>query len=50
MKLHRPVAYAGPSGPIEGAGSPACRGSRSGKIEADCNSEIGKNWTWFKAG
>jgi hypothetical protein len=35
MKLHRPVAHAGSSGPVDPAGSPACRGWRSGKIKAN---------------
>ena len=39
MKLHRPVAHAGSSGPVDPAGSPACRGWRSGKVRADRTSE-----------
>jgi hypothetical protein len=35
MKLHRQPARAESSGPIEPAGSPACRGWRSGRITAD---------------
>jgi hypothetical protein len=35
MKLHRPVAHAGSSGPVDRAGSPACRGSNPGKLKAD---------------
>jgi hypothetical protein len=43
MKLHRPVAHAGSSGPVDPAGSPACRGWRSGKVKADRTSEDPKS-------
>jgi hypothetical protein len=39
MSLHRPVANAGSSGPVDSAGSPACRGRRPGKVEADRTAE-----------
>jgi hypothetical protein len=35
MKLHRPLAHAGSSGPIDPAGSPARRGWPRGQINAD---------------
>src|SRR4051812_40413123 len=39
MKLHRQPAHAGSSGPVNRAGSPACRGWRLGKVKADRTSE-----------
>jgi hypothetical protein len=42
IKLHRRVAHAGSSGPIDPAGSPGCRGWRLGKVRADHTSEDAK--------
>jgi hypothetical protein len=39
MKLHRPVAHAGSSGPFDPAGSPGCLGWLAGTIKADRISE-----------
>src|SRR4051812_14366270 len=38
-KFHRQPAHAGSSGPVDPAGSPSCRGWRSGKVEADRTAE-----------
>jgi hypothetical protein len=39
MKVNRPLANPGSSGPVGSAGSPACRGWRSGKVKEDRTAE-----------
>ena len=39
MELHRRIAHAGSSGPVDPAGSAACRGWCSGKVRADRTAE-----------
>ena len=50
MRLHRPVAYAGSSGPVDPAGSRACRGWCWSKLKAYRTPEKGNdprtNSTW----